>query len=113
MSPFVTFEGPEGSGKSTQVELLRRALAERGVPALFTREPGGTPIGEAVRNVLHDVRNTAMAPETEILPCSAASWWCVTATPSPPLPIKGTGAGWTSLHCEISRRSLRAAWNPT
>lgn len=72
MSCFVTFEGPEGSGKSTQIALLREFLAARGVPAVFTREPGGTPIGEAIRDVLHDVRHTAMVPETEILLYSAS-----------------------------------------
>jgi len=69
---FVTFEGPEGSGKSTQIGLLRQALAERGVSACFTREPGGTPIGEQIRALLHDERNSAMVPEAEILLYSAS-----------------------------------------
>ncbi len=72
MGILVTFEGPEGSGKSTQVALLRRALAERRVPALFTREPGGTEIGEQIRTLLHDPRNRAMVAEAEILLYSAS-----------------------------------------
>ena len=72
MGLFVTFEGPEGSGKSTQIGLLQRALAERGVPARFTREPGGTPIGEQIRAILHDEGNSALVAEAEILLYSAS-----------------------------------------
>ena len=61
---FITFEGPEGAGKSTQVELLRRALAER--EPVVTREPGGTPVGERIRDLLlHS--GVDMAPEAEML----------------------------------------------
>jgi len=67
VSPLVTFEGPEGSGKSTQMDLLRRSLDELGVQAIFTREPGGTEIGEKIRAILHDVANLDMLPETEAL----------------------------------------------
>jgi dTMP kinase len=62
--PFITFEGIEGCGKSTQA----RRLAERlGARALLTREPGGTPIGRAVRQVLLDPANERLAPITELL----------------------------------------------
>lgn len=64
---FITFEGPEGSGKSTQIRLLASFLRERGYVVLQTREPGGTPIGDQIRACLHNVANTAMAPETELL----------------------------------------------
>lgn len=68
-SLFVTFEGPEGAGKSTQVELLRAALAER--DPVVTREPGGTPLGERVRDLLlHS--GLDMAAETEMLLFMAA-----------------------------------------
>jgi len=69
---LITFEGPEGSGKSTQVRLLEKALRVRGHEVLCTREPGGTPIGEQIRQVLHDLRNEGMLPLTEALLYSAA-----------------------------------------
>jgi dTMP kinase len=72
VSLFITFEGPDGSGKSTQIELLREHLEKRGVSVVLTREPGGTSIGEQIRNVLHDVQNTEMLPNTEILLYSAS-----------------------------------------
>lgn len=72
MSLFITFEGPDGSGKSTQIRLLCHYLEERGYSVLLSREPGGTPIGEQIRTVLHDVDNTAMLPTTEILLYSAS-----------------------------------------
>jgi len=72
MGLFITFEGPEGSGKTTQVRLLAAWLAELGHDVLVTREPGGTPIGDAVRALLLDPARTEMRPQTEILLFSAA-----------------------------------------
>jgi dTMP kinase len=72
MGFFVTFEGPEGSGKTTQIELLAAYLRALGHDVVMTREPGGTPIGDQIRAVLHDVENTAMVAETEILLYSAS-----------------------------------------
>ncbi len=69
---FITFEGPEGSGKSTQISLLVEWLQAQGQAVVQTREPGGTPIGDQVRHVLHDVDNVAMASTTEILLYSAS-----------------------------------------
>ncbi len=69
---FVTFEGADGSGKTTQIALLAEFLREKGFSVLTTREPGGTPIGDQIRTCLHDVRNTAMTPEAEILLYSAS-----------------------------------------
>jgi len=68
---FVTFEGPDGSGKSTQSVLLERALHARGLRVVCTREPGGTAIGEQIRAVLHSHANTAMVPAAEVLLYSA------------------------------------------
>lgn len=72
MALFIIFEGPEGSGKSTQLKLLEEWLSGRGHDVLATREPGGTSISEAVRSILLDPANTAMRPVTEILLFSAA-----------------------------------------
>ena len=66
--PFITFEGSEGSGKSTQAERLAARLQRCGVPHVLTREPGGTPIGESIRDLLQFVpHNSNMTPETELL----------------------------------------------
>ena len=64
---FITFEGPDGSGKSTQICLLVEYLHQQGYPVFQTREPGGTPIGDQIRTVLHDLKNEGMHPHTEIL----------------------------------------------
>src|SRR5438874_13522095 len=66
--PFITFEGSEGCGKSTQVQLLANRLDMAGVSFLITREPGGTPIGETIRELLQFApQSAAMTPETELL----------------------------------------------
>ncbi len=72
MSLFITFEGPEGSGKTTQIELLSEYLEEKGYPVLATREPGGTSIGDQIRAILLAPRNTDMLPASEALLFSAA-----------------------------------------
>lgn len=64
---FITLEGPEGSGKTRQIVGLAEALRQHGYPVLLTREPGGTPIGDQIRSVLFDMKNTDMRPRTEIL----------------------------------------------
>lgn len=69
---FITFEGPDGSGKSTQIKWLAERLRAAGHAVLLTREPGGTEIGEQVRTVLHDLKNRAMQPRAELLLYSAA-----------------------------------------
>ncbi len=69
---FVTFEGPEGGGKTTQIRLLADWLRERGCDVLTTREPGGTRISNAVRAILLDPEHVEMRPEAEILLFSAA-----------------------------------------
>jgi len=65
---FITFEGPEGSGKSTHVARLAKRLKKSGYEVLMTREPGGTIAGEAIREVLqYDRRGEQVSPETETL----------------------------------------------
>src|SRR5215467_10035069 len=66
--PFITFEGSEGCGKSTQVQRLARRFKKMGIPHFLTREPGGTPIGESIRELLQFApHNSGMTPETELL----------------------------------------------
>src|SRR5437763_14604381 len=66
--PFITFEGSEGSGKSTQADRLAAHLQQCSVPYLLTRAPGGTAIGESIREILKFApHNSDMAPETELL----------------------------------------------
>jgi len=72
MSLFITFEGPDGSGKTTQVKRLSERLHERGCNVLAVREPGGTAISEQIRDVLHSLDNREMQPRTEILLYCAA-----------------------------------------
>lgn len=69
---FITFEGPDGSGKSTQIELVAQFLKDSGFDVLTTREPGGTAISDQIRAILHDVTNTAMCSITEVLLYSAS-----------------------------------------
>lgn len=64
---FITLEGPEGSGKTTAVEAAVKELESRGYQIVRTREPGGTPIAEQIRNVILDKENTKMDPRTEAL----------------------------------------------
>lgn len=64
---FVTIEGPEGSGKSSVTKEVVKLLEKEGLTVVLTREPGGTPIAEEIRNVILDKKNTAMDPVTEAL----------------------------------------------
>ena len=69
---FITFEGGDGAGKSTQIDLLADHLRSRGCEVLLTREPGGTKISEKIRGVLLDPENREMAPVTEMMLYAAA-----------------------------------------
>jgi dTMP kinase len=70
---FITFEGTEGGGKSTQINLLAARLRERGLTVHTLREPGGTPIGEEIRHTLqHSAQNQAMTAEAELLLMNAS-----------------------------------------
>jgi len=69
---FLTFEGPEGAGKSTQIKLLTQYLYEKGKDVLLLREPGGVVISEKIRSILLDKENKAMCNECEILLYMAA-----------------------------------------
>ena len=69
---FISFEGGDGSGKSTQIHILREFLEERGYDVILTREPGGTPISEKIRSIILDKANSEMDDMTEALLYAAA-----------------------------------------
>ena len=64
---FITLEGPEGSGKTSQLPALAHYLRDAGYEVVLTREPGGTAVGDQIRNVLMSLKNVAIVPRTEIL----------------------------------------------
>ena len=64
---FITFEGPDGSGKTTQLNGLMPVLEKQGLDVIRTREPGGTEIGDQIRSVIMDMKNKSMTPRAEIL----------------------------------------------
>ncbi|PYS96652.1 MAG: dTMP kinase [Acidobacteria bacterium] len=72
MRRFITFEGIEGSGKTTQIQMLSNHFEEQGIDHVLTREPGGTPIGDQVRKLVLNPANRAMTPACELLLYSAA-----------------------------------------
>jgi len=69
---FITFEGPDGSGKTAQLDILADEFIQAGYPIVKTREPGGTPISDQIRATLLDLKNTAMIDRTEALLYQAA-----------------------------------------
>lgn len=69
---FITLEGPEGSGKTSHIAPICNWLTGMGKSVTATREPGGTPIGEQIRDVIHDMKNTEMHPRAEALLYQAA-----------------------------------------
>lgn len=64
---FITIEGPDGSGKSTQIQYMKEFFSSLGLECLFTREPGGTPIGEKLREIILDKGNAEMCDMAETL----------------------------------------------
>ena len=64
---LIVIEGPDGSGKSTQINIMRKYLEDKGFDVVETREPGGTKIGETIRDIILDVENTEMDPVCEAL----------------------------------------------
>lgn len=69
---FITIEGCEGVGKSTQLALLKEYFESKGIDAIFTREPGGTDIAEQIRGIILNANNKALTPVTELLLYAAA-----------------------------------------
>jgi dTMP kinase len=72
LSLFITFEGVEGSGKTTQIQRLKKHLIQKGIPCKVTREPGGCPISEKVRKILLNPDHREMVPLSELLLYEAA-----------------------------------------
>lgn len=73
MGRFITFEGTEGAGKTTQIQKLAERFRQHGFTVTLCREPGGTPLGEEIRNLLkHSKAGDGMSPETELLLMNAA-----------------------------------------
>ncbi|OHB28273.1 MAG: dTMP kinase [Desulfuromonadaceae bacterium GWC2_58_13] len=85
MAFFITFEGIEGCGKSTQAGLLAKRLTGRRMSVLTTREPGGCPIADAIRQILLDPANTTLVPRAELLLYAAARAQHVTEVIEPAL----------------------------
>ena len=82
---FVTLEGGEGAGKSTVLAALREAFAQAGIDAVYTREPGGTPLAEQIRGLMLDTHHEPASNETELLLAFAAHAQHVRATVLPAL----------------------------
>ena len=72
MTKFITLEGGEGAGKSTAIRFIENALRQRGIPYIVTREPGGTPIAEKIRDIVLTPQSEWMFPDTEALLMFAA-----------------------------------------
>ncbi|MBO4337568.1 MAG: dTMP kinase, partial [Lachnospiraceae bacterium] len=66
-APFITFEGPDGAGKSTQIHFTADFFRNKGWEVVSSREPGGTEISEKIRDILLDKANRGMEPITELL----------------------------------------------
>lgn len=87
---FITLEGPDGSGKTTQARLLAQWLQEQGHPVVLAREPGGTLIGERIREILHDPAHTGMFPWAEVFLYCAARAQLVAAVIRPAIAVGQT-----------------------
>ena len=108
---LISLEGGEGAGKSSALAAIRELLHSHGHEVVLTREPGGTPFAEQIRELLLSPQQEVLAPETELLLMfarvrSMCAKWCarhcsvvhslsVTASPIPAMPTRPTGVAWT------------------
>ena len=98
---FITLEGPEGSGKTSQLPMLAEYLRQCGFDVLTTREPGGTSISEQIRTVLHNLENKEMNPRTEILLFQASRAQLVEQVIRPQL-LKGGGVVLSDRYADLT-----------
>lgn len=89
MGFFITFEGVEGCGKTTQIKLLSEFLSASGINTVLTREPGGCPIADKIRTILLDAENKALSPLAELMLYAAARSQHVTEVITPALKAGG------------------------
>lgn len=82
---FITFEGVEGCGKTTQIKLLAECLVDRGLRPVLTREPGGCPIADKIRTILLDAENRVLSPLAELMLYAAARAQHITEVIAPAL----------------------------
>lgn len=85
MGLFITFEGGEGCGKSTQAKILWKKLCQRNIPAILTHEPGGTILGAEIRKALKRKRESSISPEAELLLFAASRVQLITEVIRPAL----------------------------
>jgi len=108
---FLTFEGLDGSGKTTQIKRLAAWLTAQALPHLVTRQPGGTTTGDRIRNLLLDSKSAGLAPHTELAMMFADRAQAIqeviaqdrlssaTASPTPPRPTRAEAAAWARKSC--------------
>ena len=118
---FITFEGPDGSGKSTQARMLAERLRGAGRTVLETVEPGGTPIGQQIRRILLDPTNKELTPVAELLLMFAAraqnvEQWILPALEQAgdgrAVKIRTRGAGGGNGDVRASEREVRIGAQP-
>ena len=112
MVPFITFEGTEGSGKTTQIQQLAQQLRQQGYQVLQTREPGGCQIADQIRGILLHPDNSAMVSRAELLLYAAARAQHVEEIVQPALTagkilgLSSTVSMWRRIRTQKHRNSL-------
>ncbi len=126
---FITFEGLDGTGKSTQMEKLAKALRARGLLVVVTREPGGTPTGEKIRDVILDSATADLSPMAEMALMFASRAQHIREVIEPALAdgkivlcdrftdsteaYQGAGRNWAARLCSNSTEFFAVTCNPS